>query len=186
MRDYTKFYINGAWVAPSGSDTLAVENPATLEQCATIAIGNETDVDTAVAAAKAALRPLARHRWKSAPHCWIKLQRSTRRELVKSLRRFAKRWVHPSLWHRQLRHTQASPTLRKRQRSYETFPSRGPWCAPRGQGAHRRLWPDYAMELAHEPGHLQGGSSAGSWLYDGAQAQRSSATFIVYLHRNYA
>ena len=54
MRDYTKFYINGAWVAPSGSDTLAVENPATLEQCATIAIGNEADVDTAVAAAKAA------------------------------------------------------------------------------------------------------------------------------------
>jgi len=54
MRDYTKFYINGAWVAPSGSDTLAVENPATLEQCATIAIGNESDVDNAVAAAKAA------------------------------------------------------------------------------------------------------------------------------------
>jgi aldehyde dehydrogenase (NAD+) len=54
MRDYTKFYINGAWVAPSGSGTLAVENPATLEQCATIAIGNEADVDTAVAAAKAA------------------------------------------------------------------------------------------------------------------------------------
>ena len=54
MRDYTKFYINGAWVAPSGSDTLTVENPATLEQCGTIAIGNEVDVDTAVAAAKAA------------------------------------------------------------------------------------------------------------------------------------
>ncbi|MEC9144261.1 MAG: aldehyde dehydrogenase family protein, partial [Pseudomonadota bacterium] len=54
MRDYTKFYINGAWVAPSGSHTLAVENPATLEQCAAIAIGNEADVDTAVAAAKAA------------------------------------------------------------------------------------------------------------------------------------
>ena len=34
MRDYTKFYINGAWVAPSGSDTLAVENPATLETAA--------------------------------------------------------------------------------------------------------------------------------------------------------
>jgi len=54
MRDYTKFYINGAWVAPSGSDTSAVENPATLELCATIAIGNEADVDTAVAVAKAA------------------------------------------------------------------------------------------------------------------------------------
>ena len=54
MRDYTKFYINGSWVEPSENSTLAVENPATLEQCATIAIGNNADVDSAVAAAKAA------------------------------------------------------------------------------------------------------------------------------------
>ena len=54
MREYTKFYINGAWVEPSATATLAVENPATLEQCATIAVGNEADVDSAVAAAKAA------------------------------------------------------------------------------------------------------------------------------------
>lgn len=54
MRDYTKFYINGAWVEPETSNTLAVENPAILESCATISIGNEADVDTAVAAAKAA------------------------------------------------------------------------------------------------------------------------------------
>ena len=53
MREYTKFYINGAWVEPSATTTLAVENPATLEQCATIAVGNEADVDSAVAAAKA-------------------------------------------------------------------------------------------------------------------------------------
>ena len=54
MREYPKFYINGAWVEPAATATLAVENPATLEQCATIAIGNEADVDSAVAAAKAA------------------------------------------------------------------------------------------------------------------------------------
>lgn len=54
MREYTKFYINGAWVEPSATATLAVENPATLEQCATITVGNEADVDSAVAAAKAA------------------------------------------------------------------------------------------------------------------------------------
>ena len=54
MRDYTKFYINGSWVEPAANNTLAVENPATLEQCATIAIGSESDVDTAVAAAKTA------------------------------------------------------------------------------------------------------------------------------------
>ena len=54
MRDYTKFYINGSWVEPAANNTLAVENPATLEQCVTIAIGSESDVDTAVAAAKTA------------------------------------------------------------------------------------------------------------------------------------
>lgn len=54
MRDYTKFYINGSWVEPTQHSTLPVENPATLEQCATIAIGNDADVDNAVAAAKAA------------------------------------------------------------------------------------------------------------------------------------
>ena len=54
MRDYTKFYINGSWVEPSETNILGVENPATLEQCATISIGNNADVDNAVAAAKAA------------------------------------------------------------------------------------------------------------------------------------
>ena len=54
MRDYTKFYINGSWVEPSETNTLGVENPATLEKCATISIGNNADVDNAVAAAKAA------------------------------------------------------------------------------------------------------------------------------------
>ena len=54
MRDYTKFYINGSWIEPSETNTLGVENPATLEQCATISIGNNADVDNAVAAAKAA------------------------------------------------------------------------------------------------------------------------------------
>ena len=54
MREYTKFYINGKWCEPSEPKTLAVENPATLEQCATISIGGQADVDKAVAAAKAA------------------------------------------------------------------------------------------------------------------------------------
>ncbi len=29
MRDYTKFYIDGAWVEPAGSGRLDVINPAT-------------------------------------------------------------------------------------------------------------------------------------------------------------
>jgi len=54
MKDLTKFYINGQWVNPLAANSLAVENPATEEAIATISLGAAADVDTAVAAAKAA------------------------------------------------------------------------------------------------------------------------------------
>lgn len=47
-----KFYINGQWVDPIGTETLDVINPATEEAIATIAMGSTGDVDAAVAAAK--------------------------------------------------------------------------------------------------------------------------------------
>lgn len=50
----TQFYINGAWVAPKSSARMGVENPATEEIIAEVALGNEADVDAAVAAARAA------------------------------------------------------------------------------------------------------------------------------------
>ena len=54
MREYKQFYINGEWVEPTSPNNFDVLNPATEEVCATISLGNETDVDKAVAAAKAA------------------------------------------------------------------------------------------------------------------------------------
>ena len=55
MSDHLKqFYIDGAWVEPHGSATLDVINPATEEPAAQIALGDATDVDRAVAAAKSA------------------------------------------------------------------------------------------------------------------------------------
>lgn len=54
MREYKQFYINGEWVAPSTPNDFDVFDPATEEVCAVISLGNETDVDRAVAAAKAA------------------------------------------------------------------------------------------------------------------------------------
>ncbi|MCY4213912.1 MAG: aldehyde dehydrogenase family protein [Gammaproteobacteria bacterium] len=54
MSNRQKFYINGEWVEPSTSATLAVINPATEEPIDTIALGGPADVDKAVAAAKAA------------------------------------------------------------------------------------------------------------------------------------
>jgi len=49
-----EFYIDGKWVAPLSSETLAVINPATEEAIESIAMGGPDDVDVAVAAARAA------------------------------------------------------------------------------------------------------------------------------------
>eukprot|EP00105_Crassostrea_gigas_P014263 XP_011430866.1 PREDICTED: uncharacterized protein LOC105330695 [Crassostrea gigas] len=54
MDNAGKFYINGEWVNPISTDTIAVVNPATEEVFTNIAAGNSEDVDAAVAAAKAA------------------------------------------------------------------------------------------------------------------------------------
>ncbi|MGV8987876.1 MAG: aldehyde dehydrogenase family protein [Cypionkella sp.] len=49
-----KFYIGGAWVEPHSVHRLGVENPATEEVVAHVALGNEDDIDAAIAAARAA------------------------------------------------------------------------------------------------------------------------------------
>ncbi|WP_293677352.1 aldehyde dehydrogenase family protein [uncultured Phenylobacterium sp.] len=55
MREYYKFYIDGAWVDPAeGLKTLDVENPATEQVAGKIALGSAKDVDLAVKAAQKA------------------------------------------------------------------------------------------------------------------------------------
>jgi len=54
MRNYTDFYIDGAWVSPAGRPVLDVINPATELAFARISMGDATDVDTAVTAARRA------------------------------------------------------------------------------------------------------------------------------------
>ncbi|MES2664817.1 MAG: aldehyde dehydrogenase family protein [Pseudomonadota bacterium] len=49
-----KFYINGAWVEPASQTRMGVENPATEEIVAEVALGNQADIDAAIAAARAA------------------------------------------------------------------------------------------------------------------------------------
>jgi len=60
MNDYTKFYINGEWVAPLQPHLFDVINPATEEPVAQISLGSAGDVDRAVAAAKAAFPAYSR------------------------------------------------------------------------------------------------------------------------------
>ncbi|MBU9698593.1 aldehyde dehydrogenase family protein [Rhodobacteraceae bacterium HSP-20] len=50
----SKFYINGEWVAPLGGTVMGVENPATEEIVAQVALGSVADADRAIAAARAA------------------------------------------------------------------------------------------------------------------------------------
>jgi aldehyde dehydrogenase (NAD+) len=54
MRDYLKFYIDGAWVDPVAPKSLDVINPANEEVAGHISLGSKADVDKAVAAAKKA------------------------------------------------------------------------------------------------------------------------------------
>ncbi len=60
MREYKQFYINGEWVEPSSPNSFDVINPATEEVCAQISLGNEEDVNKAVAAAKSAFESFSR------------------------------------------------------------------------------------------------------------------------------
>jgi aldehyde dehydrogenase (NAD+) len=60
MSNHLKFYIDGAWVAPTKPATIDVINPATEEAYTQIAAGSAADVDTAVAAAKKAFKRFTR------------------------------------------------------------------------------------------------------------------------------
>jgi aldehyde dehydrogenase (NAD+) len=54
MREYLKFYIDGAWVDPVAPKTLDVINPANEEVAGHISLGSAADVDRAVKAARTA------------------------------------------------------------------------------------------------------------------------------------
>lgn len=50
-RSWDKFYINGAWLSPSGEGTIEVYDPATAAYVRSVPRGNAEDVDLAVSAA---------------------------------------------------------------------------------------------------------------------------------------
>ena len=52
MLDKRNFYINGKWVSPSKPNDFEVINPSNEEPFAIISLGDETDTNSAVKAAK--------------------------------------------------------------------------------------------------------------------------------------
>jgi aldehyde dehydrogenase (NAD+) len=54
MKNCRNFFIDGAWVEPTGRDQMDIINPATEESVGTVSLGTAADVDLAVAAARRA------------------------------------------------------------------------------------------------------------------------------------
>ncbi|WP_102225233.1 aldehyde dehydrogenase family protein [Acidimangrovimonas sediminis] len=59
MVDTSRFYIDGQWVAPASARSFPLIDPATEETYGALAMGDASDVDRAVAAARAALPAFA-------------------------------------------------------------------------------------------------------------------------------
>ncbi|HJM20284.1 MAG TPA: aldehyde dehydrogenase family protein, partial [Candidatus Thalassarchaeaceae archaeon] len=53
MMQRSQLYINGEWVSPNGDGAIDVINPTTEEVIGSVPIASQSDVDSAVAAAKA-------------------------------------------------------------------------------------------------------------------------------------
>ncbi|QTT89339.1 aldehyde dehydrogenase family protein [Pseudomonas chlororaphis] len=60
MRDYNRLFIDGAWRLPSGQGRAEVADPATEQVVGRVPLGDERDVDNAVAAARRAFGPWSR------------------------------------------------------------------------------------------------------------------------------
>ena len=60
MLDHRSLYIDGRWLAPSGQGMAEVINPATEEIAGSVPLGDERDVDAAVAAARKAFASWSR------------------------------------------------------------------------------------------------------------------------------
>src|SRR5262249_19713020 len=60
MKNERNFYIDGKWVTPHSTQTLDVLNPANEEVIGTITLGDQEDVNRAVAAAKKAFQTFSK------------------------------------------------------------------------------------------------------------------------------
>ena len=73
MQEKREFYIDGQWVAPATARDFSVIDPSTEEECAVISLGDQTDTDAAVAAARAAFE------------AWSRTSKAERRALIVKL-----------------------------------------------------------------------------------------------------
>jgi delta 1-pyrroline-5-carboxylate dehydrogenase len=91
--DLTKFYIDGAWVAPRVKRELDVVNPATEEVIGKVALGGPEDVDAAVAAAQRAFETFSLTTREQRSRFLARSSPPTKRASTTSVRRSRTRWA---------------------------------------------------------------------------------------------
>ncbi len=172
MTDLLDFYIDGAWVRPDSQVIEAVIDPSSEQVVARIILGNERDVNRAVAAAEAAFASFSA----TAPEQRIELLERIidgyqRRSEALALAVHQEMGAPLSL----ARTAHVPAGLGHLVRALEVL-KHYPFETMLGSSRVMRepiwrVWPDHSLELAAQPAHLQSRPGAGRRLHGGAQAQ---------------
>ena len=166
-----KFYIDGAWVDPAAPSTLGIVNPATEEVFAQISLGSRYDVDRA---AKAARRAFATYSVTSveARLSWLrKIIEGFRARLPELARMMTLEMGAPITFATQRQATVALFHFEEAARvlaNYQFEERMGNGIFPREPMVSAA---DHAVELAAEPGCLQGRAGARHRLHRRPEAQ---------------
>ena len=91
--EINKFYINGKWVTPNGSEKIDIYNPATEEKVGQVISGTEDDVNAAVTAANNAFAVAANLSLTERKTILQEILDGMMRESQILLKQFLKKWV---------------------------------------------------------------------------------------------
>ena len=171
-----KFYIDGAWVDPATPSTLGIVNPATEEIFAQISLGSRHDVDRAATAAR---RAFATYSETSVERASVLASEDHRGLQGAPARTGADDDARNGRAHH-LRDRapgdRRAVSFRGSRARARTLPvRRADGGRDRPPRADRRLRTDHAVELAAEPGGLQGRAGACDRLHRRPETQRDRA-----------
>ena len=93
--DLKKHYVNGEWVTPISTVEFPVLNPATEQQIGTIILGNDADVDRAIAAAVAAFEQFSKTTKTERLDLLHALMTETKARFDDLAEAMSQKWAHP-------------------------------------------------------------------------------------------
>jgi acyl-CoA reductase-like NAD-dependent aldehyde dehydrogenase len=171
-----KYFINGSWVAPVGATSIDVINPATEQPFAKVALGTKADVDRAVAAARAAFPAFAATSREERLALLEKIAAIFKRRFTEMGETISREMGAPISFATRFQAGAGMGHFRTAHSVLKDYPFEE---APRPDGnsarAGRRHRHDHAVELADEPGRLQGRARDRRRLHHDPEAVRVHA-----------